>query len=148
MFRTERVIQTKTYQMTLCGLLRQVVVSIKQRIRKRNLASTNLVVTLVVGEEEKPVPPDRPSEGSAKLLADEVGILQTLANCRYRVRAKRVECGRVRGTLESRECGKIVVAEKQETAAMKIIAACPGYDVDRAGRDSSCRKIKANSADL
>src|SRR5262249_31134253 len=132
-FWTDCIVQTKAGQMTPRRLLRNVVVTEKERVGKSNLAGPHLVVALIVAKEEKPILFDRPSNGAPVLSPDKEGILKMRASCGSRVTAQWAQRGRVGRTLEARESSDIVIAEEKETAAMKIVGSSAGHDVDCSG---------------
>src|SRR5215813_3083357 len=126
----DTVIEAQSGEVALQRLLRDVVQTGKQWIGEYDGAGANLVVTLVVGEKEQLVLLDGSADAEAVLPAHKEGI-------------------RIEGIAPQRRIGgHIVIAEEKEAAAVKLVGARAGDDVDGAGRDGSRGKVEVEGADL
>src|SRR5436309_2365568 len=126
----DTIIESQAGEMTLQRLLRDVVQSGQQWIGEHDGAGANLVVTLVVAEKEQLVFLDGTAHAEAVLPAHEEGI-------------------RIKGIAPQRRIGcHIVIAEEKESAAMKLIRARAGDDIDGARRDRAGGKVEVERADL
>src|SRR5439155_26306438 len=104
-------------KVALQRLLRHVIQSREQRVGEYDCAGAHLVVTLVVAEKEQLVFLDGSTHAESVLSANEKGI-------------------RIKGISPQRRVGRhIVIAEEKEAAAVKLIGARAGDDVDGPGRD-------------
>src|SRR6266850_660809 len=116
--------------MTFQRLLRHVVQSGKQWIGEHDCAGANLVVTLVIAEKEQLVLLNGTTQAEAVLPAHEEGV-------------------RIEGISPQRRIGgHIMIAEEEESAAVKLIRARSGVDVDGARRDGTGGKVEVEGADL
>src|SRR5262245_23358659 len=121
--------------MALQGLLRNVIEPRKERVGKGKRVGADLVVPLIVAEEKELVFLNRPAESRSELFPNKERILDTRARRRSRVHAKEAELRGIGGTFEAREGCHVVVAEEEESAAVKGVGAGSGDDIHGPSRD-------------
>src|SRR5882672_1279804 len=110
----DTVIQPHAGKVALQRLLRHVVQSGKQWIGEYDSAGAHLVVALVVAEKKQLVFLDGTTHAETVLSAHEEGV-------------------RIEGIPPQGRIGRhIVIAEEEEAAAVKLIGARAGHDVDGA----------------
>ena len=129
---------------------RQMVVALEKRVAEGDTVSADLVGVLVVGEEKRLVFLQRAAEGEAALAAHERRLFEGSEKLRVAATASNPidnHC-RITGALQTWEGGHMLVAEEEEPAAMKGIAAGARDHVD--GSDGGPRggEVKVESGNL
>src|SRR5215831_16190643 len=109
----------------------------KERVSKGKRVGANLVVPLIVAEEKELVLLNRPAQRPSELFPNKERILDTRARRGCRVHTKQAELLRIGGTFEARESCHVVVAEEEESTAVKSVGAGSGDDIHGPGRDGS-----------
>ena len=138
--------------MTVLRLPGDVVERRENRIGKGYRSSAHLVVTLIVGKEEKLVLFDWSAKRPAVLSAHKEWVKSPLAPFRIGVDTKdvsrhtrRIALGRA---LKVRERRHIVIAEEEESASMKGIGPGSRDYVYSPRRNGSAGKVESVGADL
>src|SRR5215470_14944752 len=107
----------------------------KERVGKGKRVGANLVVPLIIAEEKELVLLNRSAQRSSELFPYKERILDARARRGCRVHAKQAELLRIGGTFEAREGCHVVVAEEEESAAVKDVGTGSRDDVHGTGRD-------------
>src|SRR5437899_6479290 len=129
---------------------RQMVVALEKRVAEGDTVGADLVGVLVVGEEKCLVFLQRSAEGEAALAAHERRLFEGGEKFRVAAAASNPignHC-RITGALQAWEGGHILVAEEDEPASMKGIAAGARDHVDRADGGPRDGEVKVESGNL
>src|ERR1051326_5327886 len=120
--------------MPFLRLLCYVVEPEKRCVGKCDRVCADLIVAFIVAEEEEFILLDRPAQRAAILSADKERVKHTSARIRCRIVAQRADGKAVEsffgGPTEAWEGRHVMVAVKEKSAPVQVIAACARNNVN------------------
>ena len=138
------VVHSRIEELTAEGQVPNVAEAGEERIRKADGLGANLIGELKVRKEEKPVLLDRTTKVDSHIATREEGVYQPVTQ--FGIVVDGIERTRIVGTPQRWIGRNVVIAEEEESAAMKFIAAgretmftaptkCSRREIEIEGRD-------------